>query len=189
MVSRISHPNPKVYEVLSMIISKIVSIHPSQALWGLLAVVKSSSPDRATRGASIINKLKVRTISVYLDTVLTVKGSQGTYQVRHTGYRSSCNDHTRPETIRWIAASVRYPHRVQGSKCQLVKGSEFQSQAGTQPACHSDGVDIDSKYTIGPRCTVHSQVCGIRPGQGHNHMYEKFHVSRDCKLTYHSVFR
>lgn len=59
MVSRISHPNPKVYEVLSMIISKIVSTHPSQALWGLLAVVKSSTPDRANRGATIINKLKV----------------------------------------------------------------------------------------------------------------------------------
>ena len=58
MVSRISHPNPKVYELLAMMISKIVSTHPSQALWGLLAVVKSSVPERANRGAAIINKLK-----------------------------------------------------------------------------------------------------------------------------------
>lgn len=58
MISRISHPNTKVNEVLSMIITKIVSTHPSQALWSLLAVIKSSSPDRAARGAAIINKLK-----------------------------------------------------------------------------------------------------------------------------------
>lgn len=58
MISRISHPNNKVWEVLSMIITKVVSTHPSQALWSLLAVIKSSNPDRASRGASIINKLK-----------------------------------------------------------------------------------------------------------------------------------
>ncbi|KAK5172495.1 hypothetical protein LTR04_000014, partial [Oleoguttula sp. CCFEE 6159] len=38
IISRISHPNMKVYEVLSTIILKIVSTHPSQALWSLLAV-------------------------------------------------------------------------------------------------------------------------------------------------------
>ncbi|KAG9620370.1 hypothetical protein KCU69_g22752, partial [Aureobasidium melanogenum] len=58
MISRITHPNPKVYEVLSMIIQKIVSTHPSQALWFLLAVCKATASDRASRGAAIINKLK-----------------------------------------------------------------------------------------------------------------------------------
>ncbi|THY55817.1 hypothetical protein D6C98_04012 [Aureobasidium pullulans] len=58
MISRITHPNPKVYEILQMIISKIVSSHPSQALWFLLAVCKASVPDRASRGVAIINKLK-----------------------------------------------------------------------------------------------------------------------------------
>ncbi|KAI5198982.1 hypothetical protein AUEXF2481DRAFT_78310 [Aureobasidium subglaciale EXF-2481] len=58
MISRITHPNPKVYEVLQMIISKIVSTHPSQALWFLLAVCKASVPDRASRGTAIISKLK-----------------------------------------------------------------------------------------------------------------------------------
>jgi len=77
MVSRISHPNPKVYEVLSMIISKIVSTHPSQALWSLLAVVKSSVPDRAARGAAIINKLKVRLLAHHLLLrLLIVEGSK-----------------------------------------------------------------------------------------------------------------
>ncbi|KAI4730691.1 hypothetical protein E4T49_01590 [Aureobasidium sp. EXF-10728] len=58
MISRITHPNPKVYEVLAMIIQKIVSTHPSQALWFLLAVCKASASDRASRGVAIINKLK-----------------------------------------------------------------------------------------------------------------------------------
>ncbi|KAG9925288.1 hypothetical protein KCV05_g7632, partial [Aureobasidium melanogenum] len=58
MISRITHPNPKVYEVLSMIIQKIVSTHPSQALWFLLAVCKATASDRASRGVAIINKLK-----------------------------------------------------------------------------------------------------------------------------------
>jgi serine/threonine-protein kinase ATR len=58
MISRITHPNPKVYDVLSTIIQKIVSAHPSQALWFLLAVCKASVPDRASRGVAIINKLK-----------------------------------------------------------------------------------------------------------------------------------
>ncbi|TKA57007.1 hypothetical protein B0A49_10588, partial [Cryomyces minteri] len=53
IISRISHPNMKVYEVLSTIILKIVSTHPSQALWSLLAVVKSSSHERAGRGLTL----------------------------------------------------------------------------------------------------------------------------------------
>ena len=58
MISRISHPHPKVYEVLATIISKIVSTHPSQALWSVLAVAKATLPERAKRGTEIINKLK-----------------------------------------------------------------------------------------------------------------------------------
>ncbi|KEQ70449.1 hypothetical protein M436DRAFT_53559 [Aureobasidium namibiae CBS 147.97] len=58
MISRITHPNTKVYEVLSTIIQKIVTAHPSQALWFVLAVCKASAPDRASRGVAIINKLK-----------------------------------------------------------------------------------------------------------------------------------
>ncbi|KAL1301669.1 hypothetical protein AAFC00_005888 [Neodothiora populina] len=68
MISRISHPNPSVYEVLALMISKIVSTHPSQALWSLLAVIKSSSPERANRGAAILNRLKDPKNRNHLDT-------------------------------------------------------------------------------------------------------------------------
>jgi serine/threonine-protein kinase ATR len=59
MISRISHPNPAVYEVLSQFIQKIVASYPSQALWSLLAVEKSTISERASRGAGILSKLKV----------------------------------------------------------------------------------------------------------------------------------
>ena len=58
MISRISHPNDKVSEVLSMIIQKIVSSHPSQALWSLLPVSRATQADRAKRGMEIIHRLK-----------------------------------------------------------------------------------------------------------------------------------
>ena len=58
MISRISHPNDKVSELLSMIIQKIVSTHPSQALWSLLPVARATQADRAKRGLEIINRLK-----------------------------------------------------------------------------------------------------------------------------------
>ena len=65
ILSRISHPNQKVYEVLAMMIIKMVATHPQQALWSLLAVAKSSSRDRAGRGISLLNKLKVSHFKIH----------------------------------------------------------------------------------------------------------------------------
>ncbi|EON65245.1 hypothetical protein W97_04482 [Coniosporium apollinis CBS 100218] len=58
IITRISHPNAKVWEVLFSIIIKVASAHPQQALWYILAVVKSSAADRSSRGLSVLNKLK-----------------------------------------------------------------------------------------------------------------------------------
>lgn len=57
-ISRIAHPNRSVYDVLSLIVTKIVHMHPSQALWTLLPVAKATSTDRAKRGQEIIQRLK-----------------------------------------------------------------------------------------------------------------------------------
>ena len=57
IVARICHINQAVYANLVDIIIKVVSQHPQQALWTLLAVVKSSSTDRAQRGLTCLNKL------------------------------------------------------------------------------------------------------------------------------------
>ncbi|KAI9726160.1 MAG: serine/threonine-protein kinase M1 [Chrysothrix sp. TS-e1954] len=64
MITRISHPNQKVWELLCALIVKTAAAHPQQALWPLLAVVKSTSHERASRGLNILNKIKDRSKSV-----------------------------------------------------------------------------------------------------------------------------
>ncbi|KAF2761422.1 hypothetical protein EJ05DRAFT_449694 [Pseudovirgaria hyperparasitica] len=58
IITRISHPNVKVWEVLQDIILRIASAHPQQTLWALLAVVKSTAVERASRGQQVLSKLK-----------------------------------------------------------------------------------------------------------------------------------
>ncbi|KAI9826145.1 MAG: serine/threonine-protein kinase M1 [Thelocarpon impressellum] len=58
IVARICHPNKEVLGILQDIIVKVVSTHPQQALWTLLAVVKSSAKDRAARGAACLSRIK-----------------------------------------------------------------------------------------------------------------------------------
>jgi serine/threonine-protein kinase ATR len=57
VVARICHPNQAVYNILVGMIVKVVRAFPQQALWPLLAVVKSQSKDRATRGLTVVSKI------------------------------------------------------------------------------------------------------------------------------------
>lgn len=57
IVARICHPHQTVYSHLVDIVVKVVGQHPQQALWTLLAVVKSSARDRASRGHTCMSKL------------------------------------------------------------------------------------------------------------------------------------
>ena len=59
MITRISHPNPDVWEVLSDLIGKVASAYPQQALWSLLAVTRATSKVRVERGRAVATKLKV----------------------------------------------------------------------------------------------------------------------------------
>lgn len=59
IITRISHPNKNVWEVLQLIIIKVTAQYPQQALWGLLAVQNSQQDDRRARGAVILTKLRV----------------------------------------------------------------------------------------------------------------------------------
>lgn len=56
-VARICHPNQLVYGLLIEIVAKVVNGHAPQALWTLLAMVKSSSKDRAARGAACMARV------------------------------------------------------------------------------------------------------------------------------------
>ncbi|KAL8992285.1 MAG: hypothetical protein Q9169_007221 [Polycauliona sp. 2 TL-2023] len=57
IVARIVHPNPAVFPLLIEIVAKVVLAHPQQALWTLLAVVKSSTKDRALRGKLCLDRI------------------------------------------------------------------------------------------------------------------------------------
>ncbi|KAL9021748.1 MAG: hypothetical protein Q9185_001112 [Variospora sp. 1 TL-2023] len=57
IVARIVHPNPSVYPLLIDIVAKVVGTYPQQALWTLLAVVKSSSKERALRGRQCLDRI------------------------------------------------------------------------------------------------------------------------------------
>lgn len=57
IVARIVHPNPTVYPLLIEIVAKVVGAHAQQALWTLLAVVKSSSKERALRGRQCLDRI------------------------------------------------------------------------------------------------------------------------------------
>jgi len=58
IIARIAHPNPQVYQFLNQIIFKVVSSHPQQALWSLLAVSTSIQPERKIRGVEILTALR-----------------------------------------------------------------------------------------------------------------------------------
>lgn len=57
IVARICHNNQIIYASLVDIITKVVITHPQQALWTLLAMVKSSAKDRSHRGIFCMNKI------------------------------------------------------------------------------------------------------------------------------------
>lgn len=58
LVARICHPNQVVYGHIVEMVTKVVANHAPQALWTLLAVVKSSSHDRARRGLTCVHKVQ-----------------------------------------------------------------------------------------------------------------------------------
>ena len=57
IVARICHTNQAVYNILVDIVTKVVVQHTAQALWTLLAVVKSFSKDRASRGMACLTRI------------------------------------------------------------------------------------------------------------------------------------
>ncbi|KAG5654241.1 hypothetical protein H0H81_005928 [Sphagnurus paluster] len=58
IVSRVGHTNQDVYKHLSRLILRVIEEYPKQALWLFTSVVKSTKPNRATRGKNILDTLK-----------------------------------------------------------------------------------------------------------------------------------
>jgi serine/threonine-protein kinase ATR len=57
VVARIGHSNKAVTEILISIVAKVLKAFPQQAIWTVLALAKSSTRERASRGISILVKV------------------------------------------------------------------------------------------------------------------------------------
>ncbi|TGO91177.1 hypothetical protein BPOR_0036g00070 [Botrytis porri] len=57
IVSRITHPHKEVNHFLQLIMLKVVSAHPQQSLWSVLALSTSTQLDRRTKGMELLAKL------------------------------------------------------------------------------------------------------------------------------------
>lgn len=57
LVARITHSNQQVCDILQAMIAKVIKTYPQQAMWTLMAVIKSADKVRAQRGVNIISKI------------------------------------------------------------------------------------------------------------------------------------
>jgi serine/threonine-protein kinase ATR len=121
LISRITHPHPDVWKLLSNILIRIASMHPSQALWSFFAVVKSRDNVRVTRGTEILLKLKdpknktLRTESnnVNLGAIIT----QG--QKLCDGLLQACETPVEPRATNVrLGRDLNFNHKL--APCQLV---------------------------------------------------------------------
>ncbi|KAK5718407.1 serine/threonine-protein kinase M1 [Elasticomyces elasticus] len=58
MLSRISHPHKDVWRQLSNCLTRIITSHPSQAMWYILPVLKATDRTRVERGTEILKRLR-----------------------------------------------------------------------------------------------------------------------------------
>ncbi|WBW72420.1 ATR checkpoint kinase Rad3 [Schizosaccharomyces osmophilus] len=64
MISRICHPNNKVYKILEHLVANVIATYPSETLWQLMATIKSISQKRSVRGKSILNVLQSKKVAI-----------------------------------------------------------------------------------------------------------------------------
>ena len=81
LVARICHPNQTISSLLVDTVVRVTIYHTPQALWTLLAMVKSSNRERATRGIACMNRLsdhskKLKSESTVADLRLLVSQGQ-----------------------------------------------------------------------------------------------------------------
>ncbi|KAL4877252.1 hypothetical protein BJY04DRAFT_230764 [Aspergillus karnatakaensis] len=142
LVARICHPNPTVYTLLTKIVTKAVSAFPQQGLWTVLAVVKSSSKDRASRGFTCLQKItdnkKLKT-----ESALDIRGMINQGQKFSEELLALCVAKIESKVSRInLARNLNFNHRV--TPCRLVV--PFQAMlTPSLPASH------DSEYLKGFR--------------------------------------
>ncbi|KAL4902881.1 hypothetical protein BDW74DRAFT_169409 [Aspergillus multicolor] len=134
VVARICHPNSTVYNLLTKIVAKVVNAFPQQGLWTVLAVAKSSSAERASRGLTCLNKIteinkKLKTETIYDVRVMINQGQRFSDELLRL-----CVAKIESKTSRInLARHLNFNHRI--APCQLVV--PFQAMlAPILPASH-----------------------------------------------------
>ncbi|KAI4208635.1 MAG: hypothetical protein LQ348_000112 [Seirophora lacunosa] len=151
IVARIVHPNPSVYPLLIEIVAKVVGTYPQQALWTVLAVVKSSSKERALRGRQCLDRIQ--------DNAKRSKNDIDTRELRAMithGQKLSdqllrvCEGdiHGKPSTIS-LTKDLGFVHKT--APCRLVVPLESTLTASLPPG--TDNVDM-RKHRAFPKETV-----------------------------------
>ncbi|KAK4982063.1 serine/threonine-protein kinase M1 [Elasticomyces elasticus] len=152
IISRISHPHPDVNELLTTLITKIVSTHPSQALWSLFAVVKSTSLDRATRGTAILVKLKEPRKSRTESASLELRAWITHGQRLSDGLLRVCEAHIEPRMSHVsLAKDLDFSHKLVPSALVVPIESTLTASMPTNPDCERirrHGAFSQDKVTI-----------------------------------------
>jgi serine/threonine-protein kinase ATR len=128
VVARICHPNSTVYDLLTRIVAKAVHNFPQQGLWTVLAVVKSSNKERATKGFTCLQKIMVTSLSLDHNTQsLTRPGLWQQVEGRILiGIRDSPHDKPGSEVFRRTASTLSCSSREQGIQGPTGPSSRIQ---------------------------------------------------------------
>ena len=133
ILARICHTNNTVYASLQDIIVKVVTTHSQQALWALLATVKSSAKDRSHRGSLCMtriidgsSRLKSETAGVELRTMI----NQGTKLSDQLLRVCEVEVHGKSSTVS-ITRDLGFSHK--SAPCRLVIPLESTLSASLPP--------------------------------------------------------
>jgi serine/threonine-protein kinase ATR len=148
LISRITHPHPDVWKLLSNILIRIASMHPSQALWSFFAVVKSRDTVRVSRGTEILLKLKdpknksLKTESNNIN--LGVMITQG--QKLCDGLLQACETPVEPRAsnVR-LGRDLNFNHKL--APCQLVVPVEATLLASSPSMTDVDSIRRHKAFT------------------------------------------
>ncbi|CBF79340.1 protein kinase MEC1 [Aspergillus nidulans FGSC A4] len=143
VVARICHPNPTVYNLLTKIVAKVVNAFPQQGLWTVLAVAKSSSADRASRGLTCLDKITDISKRLKTESTTDIRGMINQGQKFSDELLKLCVAKIENKTSRInLARNLNFNHKV--APCRLVV--PFQTMlTPTLPASH------DAEYLKGFR--------------------------------------
>ncbi|KAF7116577.1 hypothetical protein CNMCM5793_005058 [Aspergillus hiratsukae] len=119
VVARICHPHSTVYELLTRIVAKVVNAFPQQGLWTVLAVVKSSSKDRASRGINCLHKITEANKKSKTESPLDMRGMINQGQKFSEEMLKLCTARIeQKESKIHLARQLGFSHKV--APCRLV---------------------------------------------------------------------